>query len=159
MELMDLQGKVRRHAAEVRAAGARLAAHSSFDLTTPCVLVWEERAQTTTVGALRHHLRASEALSSAPIEEYLRLVPQMGQQEAFEACANGSDGEAFCEAWDKAQADAGHALVTFNDIAAMARQAAEGWGGNPQEVLVVAVEGRKVASGLVEADPTKRRIA
>jgi hypothetical protein len=148
---MELEGKVRRHAAEVRAAGARLAEQTAYTLQAPCVLIWEERAQTTTIAALRHHLRASEALSSAPIEAYLQLVPTRGQQGAFEDCANGPDGEAFCEAWDRAQAEATQALATFDDLAAMALQAAKGWGRTPKEILVVAVEGRQVASGLVAA--------
>ena len=148
---IDLQAKVRMHGSAIASACTRLREARAFSLEAPCVLIRETEAVTTAISSLRTHLRASEALSSAPIEAYLQLVPLKGQQAAFEECANGPDGETFCEAWDRAQAEATEALATFDDLAAMALQAARGWGRSPKEILVVAVEGSQVSSGLVAA--------
>jgi hypothetical protein len=123
----------------------------TFTLGTPCVVITDGTVEQVPLSALRNHLRCSVALASEPIERFLRLKEAVGFDAAFEAMsADDEVGAEFVAAWDQSQQDlACGALSTLNDLVAIVEQARRGWEGTPRKLLVVAVEGRAVASGLV----------
>ena len=108
----------------------------------------------TTISGLRAHLKYSTALASEPIERFLNLQSEVGFDSAFETLSSDDeDGEAFCEMWDNGQKDLQEgAVMTLNDLVAMAEQARTGWLRLPRRMLVVALRGSEVASGTVPVD-------
>lgn len=151
---MDLNARVKQHRKELAEVAKGFANASTFDLQTPCALLDNGSVQSVTLSQLRLRLPCSVALSSEPIERFLVLQQEHGFDGAFELCsADNDEGEAFCEAWDEAQADLERGvLVTLNDLAAMVNQARKGFGEEPRRMLVVAVEGKTVESATVATD-------
>ncbi len=155
---MDFDALVRKHSSELSAAAQSVASSGSFGLALPCGLLSDDDAICTSLVGLRGHLPCSIALSSPAIERFLTLKEDVGFDSAFEECSSDSeDGREFCQAWDECQADlARGVLVTLNDLVAMVEQAREGWKRNPKQLLVVAVTGSTVRSGLVPTDLLRR---
>jgi len=151
---MELETLVRKHRSEIRPVADAVEASSVFDLRLPCALLTDKTAVQTTVGGLLSHLPCSNALASPAIERFLALRQEVGFDCAFEQCSLDDDeGEEFCRAWDESQADLTRGvLVTLDDLVAMTAQAREGWKKNPRQLLVVAVSGSGVHSGLVPTD-------
>ena len=132
-------------------AARAVAGAEQFSLHLPCALVEQGTVLVTSVGGLRGYLPCSTALASEPIERFLTLKNAVGFGAAFEAMsADDEVGEEFVEVWDRCQEDlAGGVVCTLNDLVAMVEQAKRGWEATPRKLLVVAVEGKAVASGLV----------
>lgn len=148
---MDLDALTKKHRLALQPAAEQLVRSDSFILGTPCVVITDGTVKQVPLSALRNHLRCSVALASEPIERFLRLKEAVGFDAAFEAMsADDEVGAEFVAAWDQSQQDlADGALSTLNDLVAMVEQARKGWEATPRRLLVVAVEGRAVASGLV----------
>lgn len=148
---MDLDALTKKHRLALQPAAEQLVRSDAFTLGTPCVVITDGTVKQVPLSALRNHLRCSVALASEPIERFLRLKEAVGFDAAFEAMsADDEVGAEFVAAWDQSQQDlAGGALSTLNDLVAMVEQARKGWEATPRKLLVVAVEGRAVASGLV----------
>jgi hypothetical protein len=148
---MDLDALTKKHRLALQPAAEQLVRSDAFTLETPCVVITDGTVKQVPLSALRNHLRCSVALASEPIERFLRLKEAVGFDAAFEAMsADDEVGAEFVAAWDQSQQDlAGGALSTLNDLVAMVEQARKGWEATPRKLLVVAVEGRAVASGLV----------
>jgi hypothetical protein len=151
---MDLERAVREHRKGVEDSARALRATTEFSLTAPCCVIAEGTAITTSLIGLRGYLPCSVALASAPMERFLLLRAEHGFDRAFELCANDeAEGEEFCRQWDECQKDLQEGVVcTLNDLTAMVDQARRGWMDRPQRVLVVAREGKEVASGLVSVE-------
>jgi len=151
---MDLERAVREHRSAVEDAGRALRATREFSLTAPCCVIADGITATTNLMGLKGYLPCSVALASAPIDRFLLLRAEHGFDRAFELCANDNDeGEEFCRQWDECQKDLQEGVVcTLNDLTAMVDQARRGWMDRPQRVLVVAREGKEVASGLVSVE-------
>lgn len=148
---MDLEALVREHRLSLLPAAGAVVGAGEFSLQLPCALLQDGRVIVTSVGGLRGYLPCSSALASEPIERFLTLKQAVGFDAAFEALsADDEVGEEFVAAWDAAQSDlASGVLCTLNDLVAMVEQAKQGWEATPRKLLVVAVEGKAVASGLV----------
>ena len=148
---MDLEALVKANRAALVPAAEQLVKSDEFTMGTPCALIADGAVNQVPLSGLRNRLRCSLALASEPIERFLRLKEAVGFDAAFEAMsADDEVGEDFVAAWDAAQSDlAAGALSTLNDLVAMVEQAKQGWEATPKKLLVVAVEGKAVASGLV----------
>lgn len=148
---MDLEALVREHLLSLLPAAGAVAGAGQFSLQLPCALLMDGVVVVTSIGGVRGYLPCSNALASEPIERFLTLRAAVGFDAAFEAMsADDEVGEEFVAAWDAAQKDlAGSVLCTLNDLVAMVEQARRGWEASPRKLLVVAVEGKKVQSGLV----------
>jgi hypothetical protein len=155
---MDFDALVRKHLRGLAPAAQAVAGSGGFSLALPCGLLSEDDAICTSLAGLRGHLPCSMALSSPAIEQFLSLKEEVGFDSAFAECSSDNeDGREFCQAWDECQADlARGVLVTLNDLVAMVEQAREGWKRNPKQLLVVAVTGSTVRSGLVPTDLLSR---
>ena len=129
----------------------QLVRSEEFSLGIPCALIQEGVLSQVPLCGLRNHLRCSLALASEIIDRFMRLKEAVGFDAAFEAMtADDEGGEEVVAAWDQSQMDlAGGALGTLDDLVAMVEQARKGWEVSPKKLLVVAVEGKTVASGLV----------
>jgi hypothetical protein len=151
---MDLERAVREHRKGVEDSARALRATTEFSLTAPCCVIADGTTATTNLMGLRGYLPCSVALASAPIDRFLLLRAEHGFDRAFELCANDeAEGEEFCRQWDECQKDLEEGVVcTLNDLTAMVDQARRGWMDRPQRVLVVAREGKEVASGLVSVE-------
>jgi hypothetical protein len=151
---MDLEAVVRRHKEELRVGALAVEVSEEFNLETPCCLVDNGVVVTTSLGALRGYLPCSVALASEPMDRFQALRDRVGFDAAFEAMtADDEVGEEFVRVWDESQQDlANGAVCTLNDLTAMVTQAKKGWQSTPRRVLVVAREGRQVASGLVSTE-------
>ena len=148
---MDLEALVRANRLALAPSAERLVKSDAFTLGTPCAVIEEGTVTQMPLSGLRNHLRCSMALGSEPIERFLRLKEAVGFDAAFEAMtADDEVGAEFVAAWDQSQQDlAAGALSTLNDLVAMVEQARNGWEATPRKLLVVAVEGKTVQSGLV----------
>lgn len=148
---MDLDALVKANRIALVPAAEELVKRDEFTLGTPCALIAEGEVTKVPLSALRNHLQCSMALASEPIERFLRLKEAVGFDAAFEAMsADDEVGEEFVTAWDAAMGDlAAGALASLNDVVAMVEQARNGWEVTPRKLLVVAVEGKTVQSGLV----------
>ena len=148
---MDLEGLVRENRLALVPSAERLVKSDEFTLGTPCAVIEGGAVRQVPLSALRNHLRCSTALASEPIDRFLRLKEAVGFDAAFEAMsADDEIGAEFVAAWDQSQQDlAAGALSTLNDLVAMVKQARQGWEATPKKLLVVAVEGQTVVSGLV----------
>jgi len=148
---MDLEALVRANRLALVPAARAIAGTDQFSLHLPCALVKQGTVIVTSVGGLRGYLPCSTALASEPIERFLRLKEAVGFDAAFEAMSSDDEvGEEFVAAWDAAQSDlAGGVVCTLNDLVAMVEQARKGWEATPRKLLVVAVEGKAMESGLV----------
>jgi hypothetical protein len=155
---MDLDAIVRMHLNELGPVARAVAGSQSFGMELPCALIDDDEAIGTSLAGLRGHLPCSLALASPAIERFLTLKEQVGFDAAFAECSSDDeDGEEFCRAWDESQQDlANGVLVTLNDLVAMVEQAREGWKQNPKQLLVVAVSGSEVRSGLLPTDLLNR---
>ena len=148
---MELDALIRKHRLALQPAAERLLRSDAFTLGTPCVVITDGTVKQVPLSGLQNHLHCSVALASEPIERFLRLKEAVGFGAAFEAMsADDEVGAEFVAAWDQSQKDlAGGALSTLNDLVAMVEQARKGWEATPRKLLLVAVEGKAVASGLV----------
>ena len=148
---MDLDGLVKANRLALVPSAERLAKSDAFTLGTPCAVIEGGTVTQMPLSALREQLQCSMALAAEPIERFLRLKEAVGFDAAFEAMsADDEVGAEFVAAWDQSQQDlAGGALGTLNDLVAMVEQARKGWEATPRKLLVVAVEGKTVQSGLV----------
>ena len=150
---MDLEQLVREHRDDLTATALAVSRTAEFDLELPCALIADGTVLNTSLQALRHHLPCSVALASEAIQRFVLLRSEHGFDRAFEICS-GDDadgrGEEFVRAWDESQLDLAEGVVmTVNDLVAMVEQARKGWTSDPRKLLVVAMEGQTVASGLV----------
>jgi len=148
---MDLEELIEKHRIALSPAAEKLKTVFEFTLSTPCVVIADGEVSQTPLSELRNRLKCSLALASEPIERFQRLKETAGFDAAFEAMtADDEVGEEFVAAWDESQKDlAEGAMSTLNDIVAMVEQARRGWEATPKRLLVVAVEGKTVQSGLV----------
>jgi hypothetical protein len=155
---MDFDALVRRYLNELGLVARSVAGSQSFGIGLPCALIDDTGLTETSLAGLRSHLPCSVALASPGIERFLALREQVGFDAAFAECSSDDeDGEEFCRAWDESQQDlASGVLVTLNDLVAMVEQARKGWGQNPKQLLVVAVSGSVVQSGLLPTDLVSR---
>ena len=148
---MELDTLIKKHRLALQPAAGQLVKSDAFTLGTPCVVITDGTVKQVPLSGLQNHLQCSVALASEPIERFLRLKEAVGFDAAFEAMsADDEVGAEFVAAWDQSQQDlAGGALSTLNDVVAMVEQARKGWEATPRKLLVVVVEGKAVASGLV----------
>jgi len=158
MSELELEERVRQHMSCLQPLAKSVAASTNFGLNLPCALLTETEVIGTSLSGLRGHLPCSVALASPAIERFMTLKERVGFEQAFAECSSDNeDGQEFCRAWDESQEDLAHgALVTLNDLVAMVEQAREGWKQNPKQLLVVAVSGREVKSGLLPTDLVSR---
>ena len=148
---MDLEELVRANRLALVPSAEQLANGTDFTLGTTCAVIEGGTVTQLPISGLRDHLRCSTALASEPIERFLRLKEAVGFDAAFEAMsADDEVGAEFVAAWDQGQLDfANGTLGTLNDLVALVEQARKGWEATPRKLLVVAVEGQTVTSGLV----------
>ena len=148
---MDLDRLVKANRLALVPSAESLMKTAAFTLGTPCAVIEKGTVTQMPLSGLRNHLRCSMAMASEVIERFLRLKEAVGFDEAFANMSADDDyGEEFVAAWDAAQSDLASGVVcTLNDIVAMVEQARKGWEATPRKLLVVAVEGKAVASGLV----------
>jgi len=150
---MSLDDLVKQHRVSLRETAKVLKEWGDFSFDVPCAVLDSVGGTTTTtsLGHLSFYLPTSYAMSSEPIERFLRLKEKVGFDAAFEAMsADDEVGEEFVQAWDEAMGDLDRGvLVTLNDLVAFVEQAKRGWESNPRKLLVVGLERQTVTSGLV----------
>ncbi len=124
--------------AELAAVANKLLADAQFSLTTPVALDQGQGVRAVPVGSLGGHLKASVALASPLFQRWLELREDRGEEAAWEALANGEDGEEFCQVWDECQRELQEgAVCSVNDLTGFVTAAREGFNDRPKHLLVV----------------------
>lgn len=131
---------VRSHKREFAVAARAVDLAEAFDLSLPVAFHDGFRCVLTTLGGLPIQLKASAALSAAPLERFLLRRAEVGFNAAFQECSDGEDGEEFVNAWDVAQNDlSSGSKVTLGEVVSWVAKARNGFVSKPREVLVVVV--------------------
>ena len=154
---MDLAELHTKHAVEnSRALGEvakQLLTTEAFSLQTPVALDRGQGVEAVAVGSLGGYLKASSALASPLMKEFLELREERGSDAAWEKLANDPEtGEEFCALWDACQEELEQGVVcSVDDLVAFVGASKEAYNSHYKHLLVVLQHGGRLTSYKVEA--------
>jgi hypothetical protein len=154
---VDLAELHTKHAVEnSRALGEvakQLLTTEAFSLQTPVALDRGQGVEAVAVGSLGGYLKASSALASPLMKEFLELREERGSDAAWEKLANDPEtGEEFCALWDACQEELEQGVVcSVDDLVAFVGASKEAYNSHYKHLLVVLQHGGRLTSYKVEA--------
>jgi hypothetical protein len=148
----SLSKLIKSHRLELTTAARALQLTDTFDLNLTVAVVMDGRVITTPLSGIPNYLPTSAAASSELFERFVLLRAERGYDYAWEALANGEDGEEWCSIWDEVVADRqGGAVLTADQLTDLVVKARAGFHHTPRELLVVhKEEDGGITSALVE---------
>ena len=138
---MDLAELHTYHAVEnSRALGEvarQLLTAESFSLQTPVALDRGQGVEAVPVGSLGGYLKASSALASPLMKQFLRLREDLGSDATWEKLANDPEtGEEFCAVWDACQEELEQGVVcSVDDLVAFVGASKEAYNSHYKHLL------------------------
>jgi hypothetical protein len=154
VDLVELHTKhASQHSSELAEVAKQLLTTEAFSLQTPVALDRGQGVEAVAVGSLGGHLKASSALASPLMKEFLELREDRGADAAFEKLANNPEmGEEFCEVWDACQEELERGVVcSVDDLVAFVGASKEAYNSHSKHLLVVLQKGGRLTSYKVEA--------
>lgn len=150
----SLSQLIKRHRLELGQIARAVDLQRGFDLTVATALLDKGRCRATTLGLLPTLLPTSTAASTEIFQRFLVLRAERGHDEAWDALANGEDGEEWCAIWDDVVRDReSGAVLTADQLTDLVVKARAGFLHSPRELLVVhREESGAVTSALLGTD-------
>jgi len=154
MDLVELHTKhASQYSSELAEVAMQLLTADSFSLQTPVALDRGQGVEAVAVGSLGGYLKASSALASPLLKQFLELREAGGADAAWEELANDPEtGEEFCEVWDACQEELERGVVcSVDDLVAFVGASKEAYNSHYKHLLVVLQKGGRLTSYKVEA--------
>lgn len=154
MDLVELHTKhASQHSSELAKVAKQLLTTEAFSLQTPVALDRGQGVEAVAVGSLGGCLKASSALASPLMKQFLELREDSGADAAWEKLANDPEtGEEFCAVWDACQEELERGVVcSVDDLVAFVGASKEAYNSQYKHLLVVLQQGGRLSSYKVEA--------
>lgn len=154
MDLAELHTKhATEYSRELAEVAKQLLTAEAFSLQTPVALDRGQGVEAVAVGSLGGYLKASSALASPLMKEFLELREERGSDAAWEKLANDPEtGEEFCAVWDACQEELERGVVcSVDDLVAFVGASKEAYNSHYKHLLVVLQQGGRLTSYKVEA--------
>lgn len=154
---MDLAEQHTKHATENRkelaVVAKQLLSTEAFCLQTPVALDRGQGIEAVAVGSLGGYLKASSALASPLMKQFLELREDRGADSAWEKLANDPEtSEEFCSVWDACQEELERGVVcSVDDLVAFVGASKEAYNERSKHLLVVLQRGGGLTSYKAEA--------
>lgn len=154
MDLVELHTKhAKEKSTELAKVAKQLLTAESFSLQIPVALDRGQGVEAVAVGSLGGYLKASSALASPLMKQFLELREVCGSDAAWEKLANDPEtGEEFCALWDACQEELEDGVVcSVDDLVAFVGASKEAYNSHYKHLLVVLQQGGRLTSYKVEA--------
>jgi hypothetical protein len=154
MDLVELHTKhASQYSSELAEVAKKLLTTEAFSLQTPVALDRGQGVEAVAVGSLGGYLKASSALASPLLKQFLELREEHGADAAWGKLANDPEtGEEFCEIWDACQEELERGVVcSVDDLVAFVGASKEAYNSHYKHLLVVLQQGGRLTSYKVEA--------
>ena len=154
VDLVELHTKhATEYSKELAEVAKQLLTAEAFSLQTPVALDRGQGVEAVAVGSLGGYLKASSALASPLMKEFLELREERGSDAAWEKLANDPEtGEEFCALWDACQEELERGVVcSVDDLVAFVGASKEAYNSHYKHLLVVLQHGGRLTSYKVEA--------
>lgn len=154
LDLVELHTKhATEYSGQLAAVAKQLLTAKAFSLLTPVALDRGQGVEAVAVGSLGGYLKASSALASPLMKQFLELREERGSDAAWEKLANDPEtGEEFCAVWDTCQEELERGVVcSVDDLVAFVGASKEAYNSHYKHLLVVLQQGGRLTSYKVEA--------